>query len=123
MKRPPIGFWKYNKGRETKNERWMPAELTKGTTPTTRNPGIDFVNFKHPVAKTKDFGGESAWLTDQFKLVYNSKKRTVQLFDITNDPLEKSDLSQSKPDVVRSLKAAMFEWQKSVEVSLTGADY
>ena len=57
----PIGFWRYRRGSESENERWLSAERTEGTTPTTRNPGIDFITFKHPVAKTKDFSGGAAW--------------------------------------------------------------
>jgi len=100
----------------------MPEELTKGTTPTTRNPGIDFVNFKHPVAKTRDFGGEAAWMNARYKLVANSKG-AAELFDLQNDPLEKTDLASKHPDIVDSMQKEMHRWQRSVEVSLSGADY
>jgi hypothetical protein len=43
------------------NGRWVPEERSRGTTPTTRNPGILFQNYRHPVARTQDFGGEAAW--------------------------------------------------------------
>jgi hypothetical protein len=48
-------------------------ELSRGTTPTAKNPAIDFTNFKHPVAKTEDFGGEAAWTDNRFKLVLMPK--------------------------------------------------
>jgi arylsulfatase A-like enzyme len=57
----PIGFWRYPAAGERENGRWIDVNLARGTTPTTRNPAIDFLNFKHPVAKTKDFGGDAAW--------------------------------------------------------------
>ena len=62
----PIGFWKYAAGVESRNERWISAELSRGTTPTTRNPAIAFTNYKHPVAKTSDFGGEAAWTDNRY---------------------------------------------------------
>jgi arylsulfatase A-like enzyme len=38
----PIGFWKYATQDEHNNVRWIAEELSRGTTPTTRNPGILF---------------------------------------------------------------------------------
>ncbi len=29
----PIGFWKYNAAGEQKNQRWMPADMTRGYDP------------------------------------------------------------------------------------------
>ena len=104
----------------------MPAKLTKGTTPTTRNPGIDFVNFRHPVAKTENFGGSASWMGNRYKLVSTSRRngRTViELFDLQADPQEQTDISTDLPDVVKAMTAQLLDWQRSVELSLSGADY
>jgi arylsulfatase A-like enzyme len=124
----PIGFWKYAMQGENQNGRWIPnVELSKGTTPTTRNPGINFVNFKHPIAKTKNFGGEAAWTENQFKLISMAGKESDTnrwlLFDLLADPREKNDISEKFPDRVQKMKADLEAWQASVERSLTGADY
>jgi hypothetical protein len=121
----PIGFWKYNAGTEKKNPRWMDPELTRGTTPTTRNPAIDFLNFKHPVAKTSDFGGEAAWMDNRYKLHTNSRKGEieVELYDLSTDPGEENNIAKQYPDIVKRMTAELHDWQRSVEQSLSGADY
>lgn len=123
MKREkPIGFWKYASGPERRNARWLPAEIQKGTTPTTRNPGIDFDNRQHPVAKAKDFGGEAAWFDGGLKLILPKSGKPL-LFNVHDDPGEMKDLAPRMPGVVRRMTAGIREWQRSVERSLTGADY
>ncbi len=118
----PIGFWRYDRRSEAENPRWMDASLTRGTTPTTRNPGIDFVNFRHPVAKTRDFGGVAAWTENRYKIV-RFDSQAPELYDIVADPYEQRDLASEKPKLARRMVAALEAWQRSVERSLTGADY
>ncbi len=118
----PIAFWKYESGKEKKGERWLAAEIQKGTTPTVRNPGIDFLNFKHPVAKTKDFGGDAAIMDNRYKLL-RPKKSEVELYDILEDLGETQNLAKTKPQVVESLSRKLLNWQASVELSLAGSDY
>jgi arylsulfatase A-like enzyme len=64
----PIGFWKYDAREEKKNPRWVDAELSRGTTPTAHEDHIDFTNYRHTVAKTKDFGGAAVWMDNRYKL-------------------------------------------------------
>lgn len=122
VRRGPIGFWKYDRQSETDNERWLDPALTRGTTPTTRNPGIDFVNFKHPVPKTQDFGGTAAWMESRFKLVRKGSAEP-ELYDLLSDPLEQHDLAAEQQDRVAKMQSAMEDWQRSVERSLAGLDY
>ncbi len=118
----PVGFWRYDRRSETKNPRWMAPELTRGTTPTVRNPGIDFVNFKHPVAKTSDFGGMAAWTGNRYKLVRLGDQEP-ELYDLIADPNESNDLASNQPARVRAMLERLEEWQRSVERSLAGQDY
>ena len=118
----PIAFWKYDSGKEKKGERWLEASIQKGTTPTVRNPGIDFLNYKHPVARKKNFGGEASILDNRYKLVL-SKKGNVELFDLLRDSGEKLNLAGKNPRIVERMTKRLREWQASVEVSLSGADY
>lgn len=124
----PIGFWKYASQGESRNGRWISEELSRGTTPTTRNPAIDFLNYKHPVAKTSDFGGEAAWTSYRYKLVVGEGRRAksgprAELYDLRADPNETSDLAERHPDIVRRMTDELHAWQRSVERSLSGADY
>lgn len=122
----PIGFWKYPAGGEKKNGRWVSEELSRGTTPTTKNPAIDFINYKHPVAKTESFGGEAAWTDNRFKLVTGQPRRgeaKTELFDLLADPKETTDVSREHPEIVARMAEQLHAWQRSVERSLSGADY
>jgi hypothetical protein len=124
----PIGFWKYPAAGEKSNGRRIPEELSRGTTPTTRNPGIDFLNFHHPVAKVSDFGGEAAWTDNQYKLVVGGAKKSKsgpvdELYDLLLDPHETTNIADQRPEVVQRMTEELHAWQRSVEQSLTGADY
>ncbi|MEQ1826289.1 MAG: sulfatase-like hydrolase/transferase [Pirellula sp.] len=120
----PIGFWKYASAGEQNNERWMSKELTRGTTPTVNNPAIDFLNYRHPVERT-DLDGDAAWSGNQYKLVMRGKQRErkAELYDLLSDPGEKVDIADRHPDVCNRMLAELVAWQRSVEKSLTGADY
>ena len=118
----PVGFWRYDSRSERGNPRWMPEELTRGTTPTTRNPGIDFVNFRHPEPKAADFGGVAAWMDNRYKLV-RSGSDSPELYDLLADPFERRDIAGDMPGLVAAMLGAMEFWQASVERSLAGLDY
>jgi hypothetical protein len=122
----PIGFWKYPSAGEKNNGRWVSEELSRGTTPTTRNPAIDFTNFKHPLAKTENFGGEAAWTDNRFKLVVGQSRRSedrAELYDLLADPQETTNLAAEHPEIAKQMTERLRAWQRSVERSLTGADY
>ena len=121
----PIGFWKYDAKEEKKNPRWVDAELSRGTTPTTSQANIDFTNYRHPIVKTKDFGGAATWVDNRYKLSTwgNADKPRVSLFDLLADPGEKANIAAQHRDVVRRMTEQLHTWQQSVERSLSGADY
>ncbi len=122
----PIGFWRYNSQGENKNARWVAEDLSRGTTPTTKQANILFNNFKHPIAKTKDFGGHAAWTENRYKLVTGQGRKgppTTELFDLSIDPKETRDIAAQNPEIVKRLQTDLTSWQRSVERSLSGADY
>jgi arylsulfatase A-like enzyme len=121
----PIGFWKYDAREEKDNPRWVPEELSRGTTPTTSEAIIDFTNYRHPVAKTNDFGGAATWVDNRYKLSTwgDAGNPRVSLFDLLADPGEKTNIATQHPDVVKRMTAELETWQGSVERSLSGADY
>lgn len=131
----PFGVWRYGSG-ESENGLWLPFESQTGTTPTTSNPATQFTNYKHPVARTKDFPGDVAWIDNRFKLLIDVTGRhkilkdvltpvtdSVSLFDLENDPMETTNVANQYPEIVEKMTDQLHQWQSSVEYSLTGAEY
>lgn len=108
---------------------YIDPELQKGTTPlaklgpdgeATRN----FQNLHHPDIQEQDFGGPRAILDQRYKLVIDGARNSgKELFDVRNDPAEKTNLIQSHAAEARKLDHQLRAWQQSVLQSLTGADY
>lgn len=80
------------------------------------------------MAKTRDFGGEAAWTDNRYKLVVGEARRAksgprVELYDLIADPSETTDLAGKNPEMVQRMTQQLHAWQRSVERSLSGADY
>lgn len=115
----PIGFWNYPAAGEKQNRPWIDPELSRGTART-------FLNYHHPVAKVRDFGGDAAWTENRYKLVTGKPRQgaaRTELFDLGRDPQERRDVAAAHPEIVQRMKAELETWQRSVERSLNGADY
>ncbi|MCE9608744.1 MAG: sulfatase-like hydrolase/transferase [Chthoniobacter sp.] len=71
--------------------------------------------------------GPSAWNDNQYKLVKTPPMEAApgkwELFDLTTDRSEKTDIAAQHPDVVGRMKAELEEWQLSVIRSYKGEDY
>lgn len=145
----PIGFWKYNGNAEAKNGTWLDPAIQLGTTPTAskdsngpeyrlsadldvkkipnvKNPAIEFRNWKHPVAKTENFGGSAAWTDNRYKLLITEGGKggpEIELYDIPADPFEAQNIADAHPKIVKRMRAELDAWRASVEQSLSGADY
>jgi arylsulfatase A-like enzyme len=78
--------------------------------------------------------GHAAWLDWPYKLHTNpaeGRKKAKggaesvppQLYDVSKDPKETTDLAAQEPERVARMTAALEAWKASVENSLAGADY
>ena len=68
--------------------------------------------------------GSQISLTDnRFKIYSKNKGRSFTLYDLVKDPAESRDLSEEKPDLLKSMKTTLENWRKSCEDSLAGRDY
>ena len=119
-----ICFWGYDTARELKENRepYLSKEAQTGNIPTAKVPFITFRNLKHPRARSSDFGGVAAITEARYKL-YVPAKGPAELYDLDADDGEKTDLGASQPARVKAMRTTLEEWQRSVERSLTGADY
>ncbi len=120
----PLCFWVYDVAREAREnpQQYLPEEAQTGNIPTSKVPFIVFRNHKHPTARTSDFGGTAAIMDNRFKL-YVPAKGEPELYDLLADQAEKVNLAAKDPDRAKEMLAKLHDWQRSVERSLTGADY
>lgn len=83
-----------------------------------------------------EYGKMAAWLDNRDKLIAlledgttagaRSPRKEVArllLFDVNADPREENDLSAEKPELVRTMHAALEAWRESCRKSLAGDDY
>ena len=65
-------------------------------------------------------------MDNRYKLVVTTQKKKrerLELFDITADPNETTNLAATRPTIVSDMRAELTTWQISVEKSLSGNDY
>ena len=116
----PIGFW-WNP-RYSVTGPYLDADALTGTWRT-------FQNHRYQGPRRPNAGNEKAHQNEHAALVDNRYKLHkladghLELYDLAADPAETKDLAQEKPEVVRSMAAALDAWQLSVERSLMGQDY
>ncbi|MCH2115905.1 MAG: sulfatase-like hydrolase/transferase [Pirellulales bacterium] len=126
----PIGFWFYDTAGEKQNGDWLPRqELNRMITkiepmfPGHVVPDVSyFHNYKHPHQKQK-FTGRAAWTDSRYKLYVTGGGDKLELYDLQQDRGETKDIAKQHPQIVTRMKSELDRWQRSVERSLTGADY
>ncbi len=79
------------------------------------------IGFWDGIGKDKN-AGHSALTGNRYKL-HNLGEDKYELYDLTADAAESKDLADTKPDVVKEMKAQLDTWQKSVQRSLKKEDY
>lgn len=128
----PIYFWNYDTQHELQAglEPYIAPPLQQGTTPLVKMMnGVftrNFRNLRHPRITEQDFLGPRAALNNRYKLIVREQAGgdpQKELFDVLNDPAEKTDLIARHPSIAADLERQLRNWQESVLQSLTGADY
>ena len=66
--------------------------------------------------------GPAAWSDNRYKLVKLGDK-TNELYNLTVDPMEQTNLAAQHPEIVNRMKAELETWQQSVLRSFRGSDY
>jgi arylsulfatase A-like enzyme len=61
-------------------------------------------------------------VNQKYKLITNDQK-TFELYNLLEDPYEKTDLAAKNPQVVEQMKVSLFQWLESCKKSNQGADY
>lgn len=126
--RPAMGFWHgFRNGQGTWSDRIIKAllEADKAGKPNP-HPERILKNVKEfPTFDMSDLEGHAAWNDWPWKLHRIEKKDKViyELYDLTKDPMETSDLREKEPARVSKMKASLENWQRSVLNSWAGKDY
>jgi arylsulfatase A-like enzyme len=125
----PMGFWNHpTRGIGTPSKEWM-ASLLKvqqdGQEIDDRSRlrlDAAYINRQYP---EDTFPGHAAWLDWPWKLHRIDRNDSVrlELYNLADDPKESSDLSETMPDKVESMKRDLEQWLQSVVRSLNGKDY
>ncbi|MHC4396467.1 MAG: sulfatase-like hydrolase/transferase [Planctomycetota bacterium] len=127
----PMGFWHYpGGGVPTPSKKFM-AELLQlqkagreVTDPARLRSDAGNITKQYP---TDTLPGHAAWLDWPWKLhrIENKKTKTVrfELYNLAEDPMEKTDLAARQPDRLEDMKPQLKKWQISVIRSLNGKDY
>jgi arylsulfatase A-like enzyme len=126
----PICFWDFDSTREGAGEPYIEPSLQEGTTPLAKlmdgKATRSFRNYRHPQISEADFAGPRAIVDNRYKLVVDAQRgggSSTELFDLSADRAEKTNIADANPQVVEDLGKQLREWQQSVLESLTGADY
>ena len=68
-------------------------------------------------------GKRIALTGNQYKIISTDGGESFMLFDLINDPEEKNNLAEQKPEIVQELILELKIWQESCKKSLDGEDY
>lgn len=126
----PIGFWDYTIGGiSTPSRQWM-SELLEAQ--NAGNEIADESRLRLDAAEistqypSNEFSGHSAWLEWPWKLHRIASKDgniKFELYNLKNDPMERSNLVDKKPSVTSEMMRGLTTWLGSVVDSLNGKDY
>ena len=126
--RKAIGFWHgYEAGQATWNDRVI-RDLLIAKKNGEPNPHPDRilknVN-EYPKRDLNQLTGHAAWNDWPWKIhrIQAGDKVNLELYNLTNDPMESQNLAQQNPELALKMKKELEHWQRSVLQSWQGADY
>ena len=70
--------------------------------------------------------GGLAWLDNDYKLMRNYTSDTpdaYELYNLIGDPREQQNLIEQQPQIATRMRSELDAWNRSVDASITGADY
>ena len=124
-----MGFWDYPIGGiRTPSKEWMSGLLEAQKAgkeiddPFRLRLNAGKITKQYP---KNTFPGHAAWLDWPWKLhrIETKKGVKLELYNLIEDPEERKDLTAQNSERVKSMKARLEEWQRSVVRSLNGEDY
>ncbi|MDA9830330.1 sulfatase-like hydrolase/transferase [Akkermansiaceae bacterium] len=124
-----ISFWhRFTGGQSTQSDRII-KKLMEAQQAKQANPFPDrLLKNVNDFPKYEDGShqsGHAALLDWPFKIhgIYNKKKITWELYDLSKDPMETTPLNTQQPQRLAGMQKQLTTWQKSVLSSHAGNDY
>lgn len=129
----PLGFWKTNQGGiSTPHDQWMRQELAAQRAGRDYHDASRLVSDAGQIKQTfpRDrHPGHAAWTDWPWKLHKITKAKGQnervrwELYNLSTDPDESTNIADDQPDRVASMQQALNQWLASVVDSLNGKDY
>ncbi len=126
--RPAMGFWHgFENGQATWSDRTIKA-LMEAQQAGKPNPFpervLKNVN-EFPNFDNTELRGHAAWNDWPWKLhrIETNGRVSFELYNLVDDPMESTDLSDRQSERVAKMTAALENWQRSVLDSWSGKDY
>jgi hypothetical protein len=63
-----------------------------------------------------------ALIDNSYKIYSRDEGTTFKLYDLMNDPQEKTDIAPQQPEIVKKIKETITAWRQSCRESLPGRD-
>ena len=97
------------------------SALTGEASSTRTKPLFWKMQSRWPIAKSRPYHWVSYAVVDQnWKLLTNRDHSYTELYDLTADPYEKTNLKEQRPEVVKQLQKKLTTWQKTIPPHPTG---
>lgn len=125
----PLGFWVYPKGGRSMRSGQMVQAMMNEKANGGQKPWHEVEPDPAKVGgySTDNMPGHAALIDGNFKLhrvpVKNKNRIEYKLFNLKNDPREKTDITEQHPERFAQMKRQLDAWQTSVVGSLNGDDY
>lgn len=120
----PIGFWIWpEKGILSRSSELLIDLRDK---PSATPPQRTAASRMKKTFSPNDRPGNAAWLDGDWKLHLirqEGKEDRWELYQLTDDPGEKTNIAAMHSERVEKMRAALLDWQNSVIQSLNGEDY
>jgi len=65
-----------------------------------------------PIGFLNKNANEAVWMAERYKLISTAKKDSI--YDIIKDPAEKTDLSNTVPNIKKKMKSELSQWKSAV---------
>jgi arylsulfatase A-like enzyme len=71
-------------------------------------------------SETSRFFNRRSAVADGHKLIWDKETDSVELYDLQEDPRERSNLAKKRPEIARAMKSALMKWDRTGQMQEAG---